>query len=132
MKNNAFPRACVVLVVDDSEDAREVLAEHLRSRGMFVHLADSAAAAREVLGSAAIDVIVTDVTLGGESGIQMMLELRRDAHLASIPAIVTSGRHDVEDVVDEHPDLFQAALGKPFDVDELVRAIDHLTTPAAA
>ncbi len=118
--------AIVVLFVDDHEDTRTAIAEQLASAGMFAIVVSQAADARTALATERVDVIVTDVTLGGESGIQMMLEIRKDPEHRDIPAIVASGTHRREEIEDEHPGLFQAVLEKPFPPGDLITAIQTI------
>ena len=57
-----------VLVVDDHRDIRELLSRYLAQHGFRVSAAEDAAAARRILKSAAIDLVVLDVMMPGESG----------------------------------------------------------------
>lgn len=60
-----------ILVVDDERDIRDPLASYLSKNGLRVSTAEDAAAAREVLASRAIDLILLDVMMPGEDGIAL-------------------------------------------------------------
>lgn len=58
-------RRAVVLVVEDDWLLRDTLAEQLRGAGCDVHEAATAEGALALLDQAPIDVLVTDISLGG-------------------------------------------------------------------
>ena len=60
-----------ILVVDDERDIREPLAAYLSRNGFRVTKAENAAAARQVLASYAIDLILLDIMMPGEDGISL-------------------------------------------------------------
>ena len=73
MSNDAL-----VLVVDDDEQLRTRLQRYLLSNGFRVSTADSAASARNSLRILQPDLIVLDVTMPGENGLQLTEALRED------------------------------------------------------
>ncbi len=81
-----------VLVVDDDEDSRELLAVILESRGFTVSTACSGEACLQALeGSRSEPVIVlTDVEMPGMTGLELCVALRD--RFPAIVAIVMSGR----------------------------------------
>lgn len=68
MNESANPHPRRVLLVDDEERLRGVIARYLRARGHDVTEAATASQARAVLTSQAIDVLLLDVNLGMETG----------------------------------------------------------------
>ena len=66
-----------VLVVDDDRAVRTVLQVNLGKHGLDVQLATNARQAIEMLHDAAYDVVLTDVRMPGESGIELLQEIRR-------------------------------------------------------
>lgn len=114
----------VILVVDDDDSVRAMLARLLRTAGHEVALAKSGAAARETLGARDVDVIVSDIVMPGDSG----LDLRRwlAEHHPSIPVILTSGYSH------EEPTDFAAKipgtwfLQKPFGAADLLNLIQDV------
>lgn len=67
-----------LLIVDDEQDIRKLFAAELEDEGYQVETAGSASAAVELLGSRDFDLIVLDIQMQGENGLQMLQELVRD------------------------------------------------------
>lgn len=118
----------VVLLVEDHEDTREMLAECLTTHGATVLTAPDAASARAVVAKRPIDLIVTDIAMPRESGIRMMMRMRAAGHLVTVPAIAISGQIRTEDLAEFQPGLFQAVLAKPFDPWRLVAIATELVS----
>ena len=108
----------VILVVDDEEAQRKVLAGFLRKRGYETVTASSVDEAVEVARSRIIDMVLTDLRMPGRDGIELLQELR--ALNPEIPVIVITVRTEglVEGI---WPQVKQLAgyLLKPFTVQEL-------------
>jgi len=79
----------VILVVDDDDPVRVMLARLLRTQGHTVLQAANALEARAVLDRQRPDVVISDIVMPGESGI----ELRRAISLQypGLPVILISG-----------------------------------------
>jgi CheY-like chemotaxis protein len=82
----------VVLVVDDKNDAAELIAEYLVHRGALALCAGSAASALEVLRGVVVDAVVTDYAMPGGDGIALCRAARERGR--EIPFVMISG-HDV-------------------------------------
>jgi two-component system OmpR family response regulator len=76
-----------LLIVDDDRNIREPLARFLQSNAFDVSIADSAAAARQVMASAKIDLIVLDVMMRGEDGLAFCRQIRQSG---SLPVVFIS------------------------------------------
>jgi len=114
-----------VLIVDDDDDIREILAETLVDRGFEVATAINGRDALEVLRSMAVrpSVILLDLMMPIMDGYGFLEQRSLDPALASIPlAIVTAG-HGVD-----HDRLGDALpiIPKPFDVARLVGVLHML------
>jgi len=73
-----------ILVVDDSREIREPLARYLTRMSLRVSMAADGRAMRQCLANAAIDLVILDLMLPGESG----LDLGRGLRAAGIPFII--------------------------------------------
>ncbi|HEY2841565.1 MAG TPA: sigma-54 dependent transcriptional regulator [Pirellulales bacterium] len=112
-----------VLVVDDHAQARQSVADTLRSTGYAVSVAASAPEALNLLSRECSDVILTDLQMPGMNGLEFLSELARretgaqvvmmTAH-ASVSTAVEAMRHGAFDYVE-----------KPFDADRLERLIER-------
>lgn len=81
---------CVVLLVEDDWLLRDMLADHLRNAGYEVHEAATAEGALALLQDGQqVDLLVTDITLGGYLSGWDVAEAFRDAR-PGIPVIYTS------------------------------------------
>ena len=68
MRDSGHPHSRRVLLVDDEERLRGVIARYLRTRGHEVTEAATASQARAVLTAQEIDVLLLDIDLGMETG----------------------------------------------------------------
>lgn len=94
-------RPARILVVDDNETLRTLLAQVLESEGFVAIAADSGEAALEVARFAPPDLFLVDHVMPGMTGAELIRTLRAsgDERLRSIPAIGLSaydrGRHEL-------------------------------------
>lgn len=110
-----------VLLVDDDEDVRTIMAEVLRDEGFHVETARDGLEAMDVALRVRPAVIVLDGDMPRLSGRSFRHRQLGTPSLAAIPVVLASGRHEDRPWVhDIHPD---AVLAKPFAPDELVSAV---------
>ncbi len=110
-----------LLLVDDEEALRSVVAERLTDHGFSVVQAASGEAALQALDGFAFDVIVSDLRLPGVDGRQVI-----DAALTRYPgivAIVVTGYGTVKDAVDVIKLGAADFIAKPFQFDELMHVL---------
>ena len=101
-----------LLLVDDEESLRSVVAERLTDEGFDVTQAADGEAALKALDGFAFDVIVSDLRLPGVDGRQVL-----DAALTRYPeivAIVVTGYGTVKDAVDAIKRGAADFIAKPF------------------
>jgi DNA-binding response OmpR family regulator len=85
-----------VLAIDDDAAMRQLIAEYLGENDLRVTTVATGADMQKVLAEEAIDIIVLDLRLAGEDGMQHARKLR-ESH--EIPIIIVSGRKDEADRV---------------------------------
>src|SRR6202521_3664393 len=85
-----------VLAIDDDPAMRELIADYLGENELRVTTVATGAEMEKVLAEQAIDVVVLDLRLGGEDGMQLAKKLRETSE---IPIIIVSGRKDEADRV---------------------------------
>jgi DNA-binding response OmpR family regulator len=83
-----------ILVVDDDPSMRQSLSNYLTSCDLRVTTAPDGAAMRERLGAEVMDLVLLDLRLGAENGIELARELRDES---GIPIVMLSGRSDEVD-----------------------------------
>lgn len=114
-----------LLVVEDDNKVASMLKQGLGEAGNTVTLARSAAAAIELLGHQAFELVLLDLGLpGGADGIDVLRHIRKSHN--SIPVIILTARDSVDSRVhglDEGADDY---LVKPFAFAELLARIKAL------
>jgi CheY-like chemotaxis protein len=121
-----------VLVVDDDDDARQLLRTILQYCGALVTVASSAREAITVLTRVTPDAIVSDIAMPEQDGYWLIRELRAlpAAGGGGVPAIALTA-HGVAHGPDRTLAAgFQAHLRKPVDPWELCRAVAGLVRRA--
>jgi len=112
-----------LLLVDDEESLRSVVAERLTDHGFEVVQAADGESALKALDGFAFDVIVSDLRLPGLDGRQVI-----DAALTRYPgivAIVVTGYGTVKDAVDIIKRGAADFISKPFQFDELMHVLTN-------
>jgi two-component system OmpR family response regulator len=85
-----------VLIVDDDPAMRQLAGEYFADNGVRVTAVASGAEMADVLAENAIDLVVLDLRLAGEDGMQLTRNLREQS---DIPIIMITGRKDEADRV---------------------------------
>lgn len=112
-----------VLIVDDNEDSREILALILGMHGFKSVQARDGVEAVDLARIHKPSVIVTDVFMPRLDGIDLTRHLRADAELAHIPVVAQTAYITA---IDTHRELFAAVLEKPCQPSELLATLSDL------
>jgi two-component system NtrC family response regulator len=107
----------VVLVVDDEEAQRKVLAGFLRKKGFEVITAGDADEGLESASARTVDLVLTDLRMPGGGGLDLLRGLR--ALNPEIPVIVMTAYGTVASAVEAMKQGAADYLSKPVDLDEL-------------
>ncbi len=110
-----------MLVVDDDDRLRRLLQRYLAENGFRVTTADNAADARAKMRFVHPDLVVLDVMMPGETGLDLTESLRRDR--SDIPVLLLTAKGTPEDRIAGFEAGADDYLGKPFDPYELVLRI---------
>lgn len=112
-----------ILVVDDNEDALEMLGTFLTACGANALLAHGASdAVRHIGTQRRIDVLITDLSMPGMDGVELVRRFRRHPRHSTIPAIALTGF----DKSYMDTSVFDAFLRKPVDLDGLCETITRI------
>ena len=103
-----------ILLVDDDGRLRALLNRFLSENGFRVTMAESAAEARDKLRFMDFDLMVLDVMMPGESGLEFTGDLRSD-RAPAMPILLLTARGTPEDIVAGFEAGADDYLGKPFD-----------------
>ncbi|MFO0677122.1 MAG: ATP-binding protein [Polyangiaceae bacterium] len=118
-----------ILVVDDEDDARELLVMALERSGARVDEARSVADALERIEASTPDVIVSDIGMPGEDGyilVQRLRALPADHPAHAVPAVALTAYARNDDRRRALAAGFQTHVAKPIDPAELVRVVAGL------
>ncbi len=88
-----------VLVVDDSETNRDILARRLGREGYEVECVADGALALEAVGSRKFDLVLLDIMMPGLNGYQVLERLKATAELRDIPVIMISALDEIDSIV---------------------------------
>jgi two-component system phosphate regulon response regulator OmpR len=112
-----------ILVVDDDRRLRDLIARYLGEKGYHVVTAVDAADARAKLKGLAFDLLVLDIMMPGENGLELTAGLRRDS---DVPILLLTARTEVEDRIAGFETGADDYLTKPFEPKELVLRIQSI------
>ncbi|MCM2324774.1 MAG: response regulator [Oligoflexia bacterium] len=110
-----------VLIVDDDDVMLSLIASALSDQGVSVHTARSSAEALAALAANQVDLILSDISMPGKSGIDLLCQLRSSG--SDVPVAFITG-YDSNDAL-----LSAIRLGacdfiqKPFNPEELLRMV---------
>jgi len=111
-----------VLLVDDEDDFREVLAQRMITRGLDVDTAESGQRAIEIVDDKSYDAVILDLAMPVMDGMETLGELlKKDPNLQ---VIVLTGRATVEKGVTAVKMGAADFLEKPAEIEFLVKKIE--------
>ncbi len=117
------PRAARVLIVDDNEDAAEMLAAALEGRGYETRVALDAPTALGIAAEFAPDTAFLDIGLPVIDGYELAARLRRLPGLAALKLIAVTGYGQDKDRQKTRDAGFDHHLVKPVGLDEMEAAL---------
>ncbi len=113
-----------VLLVEDDDDNRELMAEVLTASGCQVLSAASGKEGLKTLSEHSVDVVVTDVGMPGMGGLEMARAAKAIA--PTVPVVVVTGWAEREDIAKARGREVDAVLIKPVDPDALTQAVSDV------
>jgi DNA-binding response OmpR family regulator len=126
MKTSGGRTLSILVVEDDTAVAELIRALLNRVSGWGATVVHDAAAAREVFAHVHVEALVLDVNLPGISGVELLELLEKDSHWHNPPVILMSANANQEEIhraMETRPHV--QFIPKPFDVDEIVDAIEE-------
>src|SRR3984957_1791924 len=109
-----------ILVVDDQQEICDLVREYLVDEGFRVSTANDGAGMRETIGRETIDLVILDLVLRGEDGLQLARELRGQS---DIGIIMLTGRGETVDRIIGLEMGADDYLSKPFHLRELLARV---------
>lgn len=112
-----------LLIVDDDRVIRQTLARYLTNNGYRVTTAGHAAAARKRLEGLTFDLIILDVMMPGESGVDLASALRT---VSDVPILMLTARAEAGDRIAGLEAGVDDYLTKPFEPRELLLRVQSI------
>lgn len=113
-----------LLVVDDDTRIRQLLSSYLSEHGFRVTSAEDAAVARAKMRAMAFDLIILDIMMPGESGLELSKTLRREND--QVPILFLSALADADDRIAGLVAGGDDYIGKPFEPRELLLRVESV------
>src|SRR5271156_1495773 len=112
-----------ILALDDDADIRKVLLEYLSAQDFRVSAVARGAEMLAILGSEPVDLLLLDLRLPGENGLELARQVRE---LSQVPIMILSGQSDEADRVMGLELAADDYVVKPFSPRELLARIRAL------
>jgi DNA-binding NtrC family response regulator len=113
-----------ILVVDDSQDTREVLKRNLESEGYLVFTAPGGVEAIKIIESSPFDLVITDLKMPEVDGLSLVRHIQEN--YKSIGVMMITGYPSIEGAVEAVKLGAEEYLSKPFTDDELFSAVSRV------
>ncbi|WP_020179260.1 response regulator transcription factor [Methylopila sp. M107] len=120
--------AAHLLVVDDDARIRQLLQRFLTQNGFRITVAADAAEARQRLDQLAFDLLILDVMMPGESGLDLARAVRARS---AVPILMLTARSETDDRIAGLETGADDYLSKPFDPRELLLRIGGILRRAS-
>ena len=120
-----------ILVVEDEQPIRDLIAFGLRRAGCDVALAEHSQAALASIGDRRPDLVLVDWMLPDMSGLELVRQLRRDSNTRDIPIMMLTARAEEADRVAGLDSGADDYLTKPFSARELLARIQAILRRSA-
>lgn len=104
-----------ILIVDDSEQNRNLLARRLERDGHTISVATTGRDALKMLGCNSFDLVLLDIMMPEINGYQVLQHLKSDDNISHIPVIMLSALEEIDHVVRCIEMGAEDYLHKPFD-----------------
>jgi CheY-like chemotaxis protein len=112
-----------VLVIEDDDDAREVLALVLRSCGAVLRTAATGEEGLRLIGGEDFDVVICDLGLPGIDGLEVARRVRSSLSRPRVRLIALTGFGQTRDVEQASEAGFDAHLTKPVETERLLQLV---------
>jgi CheY-like chemotaxis protein len=120
----AAPKAQAVLLVEPSRTQASIIRKFLQELGATdIVVAPSGQKALEVLRSTAVRAVVSAMHLADMTGVQLLQQVRTDAHLAEVGFILVTSEADAPQTVGLREMPRTTLLPKPFDLEHLGQSL---------
>lgn len=114
-----------VLLVDDNHNLTDFLSKELKSLFKAIYIAHDGREAFEIAQKQVPDIIVSDVMMPVMNGYELCKAVKENIGISHIPVILLTARNDEQSRLYGYKIGADAYLGKPFEIDTLVKIIQN-------
>jgi CheY-like chemotaxis protein len=123
--NQSTPSKVTILLIDDEAEILESLKSVLTVAGYACHGANDAESAAQVVRVVTPDLIISDINLAGQSGLNLCERLKQEEDgLTDVPVMFLSGAQIPDVIRRSHAAGGTYYLRKPFDPQVLLELVD--------
>jgi two-component system, OmpR family, phosphate regulon response regulator OmpR len=112
-----------ILVVDDDDRIRELVAKYLEGKGFLVTAARDAKDAKKIMEIIKFDILILDIMMPGESGLSLTKEVKKNN---PTPIILLTAKREANNRIEGLEIGADDYLGKPFEPKELLLRIRNI------
>ena len=112
-----------ILIVDDDDRIRELVAKYLEGKGFLVTAARDAKDAKKIMEIIKFDILILDIMMPGESGLSLTKEVKKNN---PTPIILLTAKREANDRIEGLEIGADDYLGKPFEPKELLLRIRNI------
>ncbi|BCS53811.1 HD-GYP domain-containing protein [Geobacter sp. SVR] len=113
-----------ILIVDDEEMIRELLASALFQEGYICHLAANVDEAFSILGQKDIDLVISDIMMPGRSGVELLRDLKKvDSEIAVLMITGLSDMNTAMECIHLGADDY---ISKPFNITRVILTVRNM------
>ncbi len=89
-----------ILVVDDSQDIRDIIVQILDLEDYNVLTAVDGEEALEIIKSHRFDIVLLDIMMPGKSGMEVLAEIRssKDSQIKNLPVVMITAKSLIDDI----------------------------------
>ena len=119
------PELPCILIVDDNREFREYLASK-PAENYAILMAPTGVEALKILKESDVDMLLTDISMPGMSGLELCAKVREDIEISHIPVLIISARGSVQSKIQAMQAGADLYIEKPFDLQYLVSSIENI------
>ena len=112
-----------ILIVDDDDRIRELVKQYLNENGYLITTANSAENAKEKIAVIKFDIIILDIMMPGQSGLDFTIENKKKINT---PIILLTAKGEASERVEGLEVGADDYLAKPFEPKELILRIKNI------
>ncbi|HEY9704984.1 MAG TPA: response regulator [Allocoleopsis sp.] len=115
-----------VLIVDDSNTLRQMIADVLQKSGFHIDVASNGLEALKKMESSRPDLVVMDIVMPEMNGYELCRKIKNDPKTGNIPVIMCSTKNEEFDRIWGMKQGADAYIAKPFHPNDLISTVKLL------